>query len=519
MRSYLELIQGRYRKLVDKHLTHNLLQGTRRIDIHGSQLIFLFSDTGSHFYEKLYTLLARELTERGYACCFLFQHDLLNRYFSELAIRGERISNSLSVKTPKLTITNGKERSLRFSWSVEPAKERIETQGLNIFPLVRSTLGVVCRRYNLHFTDKDVLSACDEIVRTCDLLFQYFMLLKEYAAAHNVKIRIVGRESNHVPNGLFRMLCDHFSENGDIEYLDAARGYMHYFGHDFRESYITAVNFTRSKVKTRHTISRNELEQDTQSGADKNEVFTSVSKVLKEQYNHSPSERKGNILEMIEKYLSQNRKIFVLFPHLFYDRPIYDDSPCFKDMCEWIEKTVNFFRNSEDLLLLKPHPAEVRKDEPRKEPNETLASFLGHTIDANKNIVLLEPRLFTVKELYPYISCGLIWRSSVGMELTCLKVPCIIAGIPHYTALDLIYAKNKSHYFGLLERAQDLRVTEGQALNAAQYIYCMEHRHIHIDCVHYDMSSGKYYWKAKYIQQYLSKGDNKLNVLIDRICD
>jgi len=217
---------------------------------------------------------------------------------------------------------------------------------------------------------------------------------------------------------------------------------------------------------------------------------------------------------------SQNKKVFVLFTHLFYDTPIYDTSPSFKDMCDWILGTIEFFNKRDDLLLLKPHPVEIRPDEPQKEPNETLASFLDDRVEKiNDNICLLEPRLFAMEEICPHMSCGLIWRSSVGMELAYRRIPCIIAGTPRYISLDLIYPKSKEDYFRLIERAKELKVTKEQALNTARYMYCLKNKYIHINCLQYDRNSRNMHWNREALQDYLKNGNKNVDILIDQMLD
>ena len=520
MREYLQAIGTKYLRWSDVISTKRLLKNTPRVDIDDSDILFVFSHVRSHYYEKLYTLIAHELSKRGIPSCFLFRSDLLNSYFPNLVIDKQVISNSLFVKTHKVSITDGIGETPHFEWIIDLEAERIEANGIDFFPLIRNSLRSINKRYSIDFSDKRYVDICNELVKTCDLLFQYLLLLKKHAKNRGVEIRIVGWESGYIPNGFFRMLCGQLSKDRDVEYIDLARGYMHYFGHHYRkESYVAAANCTRTGGNNRIVICDKEFGALVKKNDDQNEMLASVSEALSANRRATiGSQRKNEIIELINGYRSRGQKVFVLFAHLFYDTPMYDESPSFKDMGEWITETVEFFRTRDDLLLLKPHPGEVRPDAPEKEPSETLASFLGDTIDDAENIVLLEPRLFGIEDLYPHLSCGLIWRSSVGMELTFLGVPCIVAGTPPYKVLDLVYAKDKTHYFDLIERVHELRVSDEQVLGVARYIYYLkEYKHFHIDCLRYDPHSRKHYWDRGSLQRYLKKGDEELGALVDKI--
>jgi len=519
--NYIQLAKAKYQQIIDTFSTSKILKDISPVDIKSSKKIFIFSHTSFSFYMKLYILFAHALSKRNIPSYFLFKFNLQGSHLTNLVINEQKISNSLYVeKTPKISICNGKNRKLNFKWIVELEHERIEAYGVNLFPCVLNTLKALYKRYNIDFKDKHVISTYQKMIYSCDLLLQYFLLLKEYANKQNVKIRIVGLESDYIPNGIFRMLCNYLSKNGDIEYLDVSRGYPHYFSHHFRETDILSMNFTKTRANNKISLLSEELLRIKKADISKKTILTSINKVIKQNQNHHITDKQKEILDIIKEYQSQGRNVFTLFSHLFYDTPLDDSSPSFKNMCDWIEETVNFFNKNNDLLILKPHPAEVRPDEPQKEPTETLKSFLENRINKiSDNVILLEPRLFSLGELYPYISCGLIWRSSVGMELTYLKIPCIIAAPPPYKTLDLIYAKSRSHYFELIKNANQLKISEEQVLDVARYIYVLEQKHVHIDSLYYDKKSRNMCWNKKAVQDYLKNGDINIDKLVDRMLD
>jgi len=520
MRNYFQLSKEKYQQILDTFPTRRLLEDITPVDINSSKQLFIFSHRKSTFYKNLYVLLAHSLSKRSIPSFFIFKSDSLRSYLPELILEGQEISNSLSVEIPKVSIVDGKDETLKFKWSIKLDRGIIESRGVNLFPLIENTLRVLYKRYNIDFTDEHIVSTCHKMIRTCDVILGHFLLLKDYANKQNVKIRIIGMESDYIPTGIFRVLCEHLSKNRDIEYLEVQRGYPHYFSRHFREAYLLSMNFTKTGFINRICLSHEEFMQIKKANIAKNTILTSVNKVVKPNQQHQVTDEQKKILELIKEYKSQGRNVFTLFAHLFYDTPINDTSPSFNGMCEWIEETVKFLDKKQDLLILKPHPAEVRPDEPQKEPAETLKSFFNDRIKkTSDNIVILEPRLFTIKELYPHMTCGLIWRSSVGMELIYLKIPCIIAGNVPYKALDLLYAKNKSHYFELLKNANKIKITEEQSLDVARYIYCLEHKHIPINSFYYDKNSRIMRWNKKALQDYLKNGDKNIDKLVDSILD
>ncbi|MEJ2170833.1 MAG: hypothetical protein P8X90_35530 [Desulfobacterales bacterium] len=426
-------IRKKFKRLEDDYLTRLLLKNMKPADFNDSEYIFIFHQVKSKFNGKLYLLLSHQLSRMGIVSFLKFKNDLVSAYYPQLEIDGELISSSFIVKSRFIIEHLNPEKSF-FEWNVDIGMERIEAEGINFFPIIRNTLRTVQKRYNVIFTDDDNQPVYKELIQTCDMILKYFLALKSYAKKSKKRIRLVGYEADYVPNGVLRMLCDRTPDDRDIEFIELRRGYMNYFGqHHQRASYVYLCNLTNSKMEVGLSVSKEELKRFDEEGLDVSQLINPVSNALTKNMDYVPSDRQREIIKILEDYRSRGRNVFVLFPHVFYDTPVDDKSEAFNDMCQWIMETIKYFGGKDDLLLIKPHPAEFIKDQPKKTPTETLASFLADT-ELPENVIILERDLFSIKDLGPFMTCGLIWRSSVGMELAFLGVPCIIAGNPPYRA-------------------------------------------------------------------------------------
>ena len=512
MRKILKLFNG----LLDNNLAHGLLKSIKPVDIKTSEYVFIFNVVKSPYMEKLYTLVSHRLATLDIASCFLYKNDLLSRYYPRFEIDGIEINNSLMIDKKARQISLLNKHSNFFEWVIEIENGKIEAEGINFFPIISNTLRSIQKRYNAKFIDEDNRPTYNGLIQSCDLLLKYFLLLKNYAKENSKKVRFVGYEYFYIPNGLFKILCDRFSNNGDVEFVELEKGYMSYFGHNLKESYITCSNLTRTKDSTAFSVSKKELSEIDDKNIEVGELLKPVSNALQKGiYSEIPTNQK-TVINTIEDYRSKSKKVFVLFSHLFYDTPIDDNSPAFNGMCEWIMETIKYFKKKEDLLLIKPHPHEFMKDFPKKIPNETLASFLSN-VQLSDNIILLDPHLFTIKDLSPYISCGLIWRSSVAMELAFLGLPGIIAGNPYYNVLDLNYAQSKKHYFQLLEQSHEIKVTDKQKFDVAKFIYLLQRKHVHINCIEYNSKLRKTYWNRKALKKYLTGGNQTIQSVVEKM--
>jgi hypothetical protein len=500
----------------DTNLTRLLLKNIKSADINASKHIFIFNQLESTYYLKLYALVSYELSKRGIASYFLYKDDLLSPYYPEFKINGYEISNAMTVeKRGLISSSHSSHSNLFFEWIIDIENEKIESRGINFFYIITSTLRKIQKRYNVFLEDQNNTPVYNDLIKSCDLLLKYFLLFKEYAIKNEKKIRLVGFETTYIPNGVWRILCDQLSTDRDVEYIELRRGYIYYFGnHHIRDSYITSENLTKTKLPVSFTVSRDAMSEFDDNAVQFAKLAKPISNALDKKIYDKAPESQQNIIKIIKTYQSQGKNVFCLFAHLFYDTPIEDSSTAFHSMCEWISETVNYFKDKEDLLLIKPHPAEFEKDQPQKTPNETLASFLSNT-ELPENILLLEQHQFTIKDLNTFISCGLIWRSSVGMELTFLGVPNIIAGTTIYNSLDLNYAKDKEHYFHMLTHAADIKVLQQQKKDVAKYLYLLERKHIKIESISYHQNYRKFYWNRKELLRHLKSGSENISSVVD----
>jgi capsular polysaccharide export protein len=294
---------------------------------------------------------------------------------------------------------------------------------------------------------------------------------------------------------------------------------MHYFGHDVRSCSFVAKCFAPGVTSSRLEVTRRELESAEAKRIAHHALIAPIEGVVKPAPKSEAAPDQEDVLAIIREYRSNGRNVFVLFSHLFYDTPVDDRSPSFNDMCDWIRATIEYFRNREDLLILKPHPVEVRYDYPEKTPDETLASFIRDAVpDLPANVVLLPPRLFTLRDLSAEMSCGLIWRSSVAIELSYLGIPCIVAGVAPYQALSLRYTQSALDYFEAIANWETIKVPESLRTEAARYAYCLKHfKHIRCDPLYYDCRREAYLWDRRAILRHLRGQPTGLSDLANKV--
>lgn len=117
-----------------------------------------------------------------------------------------------------------------------------------------------------------------------------------------------------------------------------------------------------------------------------------------------------------------------LLTNVTWDAQLHYPANAFKDMLDWLSRTVEYFASRTDLqLIIRVHPAELTGANPSREP---VADFLANRFpDLPTNIHIIPPdsRVST----YPVMAqCDsvIIYGTKTGVELTSMGIPVIVAG-------------------------------------------------------------------------------------------
>jgi hypothetical protein len=425
------------------------------------------------------------------------------------------ISQSLLISEYKIHYKSKLFKANHGNWDIDYNNRKASINNINFFSLINCSLRSIQKRYNIDYTDSKTTSIAQKLLESCDVTASSFFLLLDWAKKHSKQIRIYGWESIYIPNSVLYLLAKK-ENNYLVEYIDLNRGYIHYFGKKLNSSYITTANYNRESKEYRLQITSNELQKIDWDKIKTDKISNSIKKAMNNRIAKPLMEYdkilKARLLDALKELKKESRNIFVLFAHLFYDVEINDNSPSFNDMCDWIKSTVDYFKGKNDFLIIKPHPTESAKEDTASQPNETLASYLQN-IELSDNIKLLPPNLLSVIDLAEYMSCGLVWRSSVAFELTYLQIPCIIAGNPPYQILNFNYAKNRQDYFKLIDNSNLLEVNSMLIDDTIKYVYCLENiKHYYVNPL---KANGM--WQKMNLLFFLLNGNSEIKKLVDNL--
>jgi hypothetical protein len=145
-----------------------------------------------------------------------------------------------------------------------------------------------------------------------------------------------------------------------------------------------------------------------------------------------------------------------------------------RNMTEWLEKTIQYFAGRPDLqLVIRIHPGERYTKGPSV---SGIVERILPIIPENIHLVLADNPINTY-DLVEIADLGLVYTTTVGLEMAMSGVPVIVAGQTHYRAKGFtIDPQTWEEFAGLLDRIpqgfSDLRPSTTQIEQAWKYAYC-----------------------------------------------
>lgn len=174
----------------------------------------------------------------------------------------------------------------------------------------------------------------------------------------------------------------------------------------------------------------------------------------------------------------KNKDFVVLFTNLNFDTAVLGRNPIFNSMKEWIEKIINYWieKKPKQILVIRVHPAEAKLLKPT---NDFIGTYLKEIYDkienANIKIYAAHDKVSSY-ELIKFMKIGLVYSSTIGIEIAYNNKPCLISGDAFYKDQDFVYySVNQINYFqiltSLLSNEIDKKINRTELLKFVYFIY------------------------------------------------
>lgn len=176
----------------------------------------------------------------------------------------------------------------------------------------------------------------------------------------------------------------------------------------------------------------------------------------------------------IKKFVSDDRPIFLLACNVIGDSSMLNRETIFRSHKDFIEQTVSYFKtHTQYKLIIRIHPGEEWVTTKVK---IKLGAFSKDLLSDNENIHVIDSNVkINTFSLIPFVKAGLVWISSVGVDMVVRGVPVISTAKPKYHGLGVVEEpKSIEEYFRKIEELankQDVTPSKEQIVKAKEYLY------------------------------------------------
>ena len=171
--------------------------------------------------------------------------------------------------------------------------------------------------------------------------------------------------------------------------------------------------------------------------------------------------------------INNNKKIAVIFSHIFYDATLFYGKSLFTDYSTWLLETIKLAIENENLnWFIKVHPVNIWRSKMDNKPIEQLEEELVRReigkLPKHIKIIKADSPINTFS-LFELIDYGLTVRGTIGMELPCWGVPVITAGTGRYDKNGFtIDPANIEEFRQILKNLHDLEKLNPKEIESAR---------------------------------------------------
>lgn len=169
----------------------------------------------------------------------------------------------------------------------------------------------------------------------------------------------------------------------------------------------------------------------------------------------------------------EGKQFVTLFTNLNFDTAVLGRNPIFDSMIDWINHIIDYWieNNIPQVLVIRIHPAEAKLV---KASSDFTEPKIVDKVKGQKNIILFNATdKVDSYTLIEHMQFGLIYASTIGMEVAYMGKPCLVAGDAFYKNKPFVkYCNDKRDYFTTLNNIlQTPESFVGKKEDVLQFIY------------------------------------------------
>lgn len=209
-----------------------------------------------------------------------------------------------------------------------------------------------------------------------------------------------------------------------------------------------------------------------------------------------------------------------MLTNVMWDAQLHYPANAFNNMLEWVIKTVHYFIERPDLqLLIRVHPAEISGFHPSRQPIIEEIQNEFSTLPSNIYIIPPESHISTYIVMEKCNSV-IIYGTKMGVELTSLGIPVIVAGEAWIRNKGVTYDIGSiNEYYNLLKNLPFNKQLDKKTITRAQKyaFHYFFRRMIPIQCIDPSIIKNPYRINLSNIKNIYPGFDEGLDIICDGI--
>jgi hypothetical protein len=407
---------------------------------------------------------------------------------------------------------------------------RLRWNDLNLDHVVWEDAAINRRRYNVDYTCPSLRSVLGRLARWTKIHCAVIETAKSTIVEKGMRCGFVILQQSRLPDAVVNFRLQEVGDPDNFFCVLTANGYENYF-----LNFSSAVS-TRTALRniTRHPETRaasfplpEEFEAFYRANhARVPEMLRSVQDIARirrstgEQAEHPPEAQACR--ERIVEWRKRGGKVACLFGKVVCDSGVpFDGGPAHSSMKDWLNHAIESVRGSDTLLLIKPHPHEMRNE---------IGVFLTERFldlieaDLPDNVLLLGHRWFDIHDLEGLIDLGVVYNGTSAAELGVLGIPSLLSS--HFAPTDYpighVLPQSRDHFRKLLRFEERAIAVPDLQERAAAWLTLMSTGGASRDYrYHARPITNKIvyppWWFVEDIERYTAQGDPNIELLAEEI--
>ncbi|MFI0843533.1 hypothetical protein [Mesorhizobium sp. IMUNJ 23232] len=442
-----------------------------------------------------------------------------------------QIDRFLGCLTPECEFDRKAKRLLKpiEDFEVNVAQGQLRWKNIDLEHIVWEEAAINRRRYNVDYTCPVMQKFLGRLAEWTRLTAIVLENINRSVVSAGIDCGFMVLQQSRLPDAVVRFYLEEFGHPEKFFCIHSANGYQNYF-----------LNFA-SSVSTKTTVRNITLHRELRTASfpipgeflkfyqeNKHrgpEMLQAVQEVaLTRRSTGGQSERMPEAQQALDRILDWRKrggKVACLFGKVVCDSLVpFDGGPAHVNMKDWLNHAIEAVRDSNTLLLIKPHPHEMRHD---------IGVFLTENfadlieVELPDNVMVLGHRWLDLQDLDGLIDLGVIYNGTSAAELGLLGVPCVLCG--HFAPIDYpighLVPKSRLHFRRMLRFSQRISAAKDLKERAAAWIYFMSSDNMSRDYRYHarQITNRVVYppwWFRDDIERYLAEGDPNVAVLARR---